>query len=153
MGDKAKSGDGVTRADSPRWLTMASAVLFVTELDRSLAFYEELLGWSVTVQDDAVALLVSPDGMQLYLRSGGPSLQHPLGQVGIQYLIWTAIDEADLRRCELFLHENSTRVTKTKCEVFNLVEGRGPDNLPIVITYPGPSQAARSRIMQRIYEW
>ena len=36
-------GDRATSRDR-RWLTMASAVLFVGELDRSIAFYEESSG-------------------------------------------------------------------------------------------------------------
>lgn len=139
--------------DRGRWLTMASAVLFVTDLERSLAFYERLLGWPVAVRDDNVALLVNPEGAQLYLHSRGLNAEHPMGHVGIQYLIWSAIDETDLRRCEQFLQRHSTRVTTTKCEGFTVVEGRGPDHLPILITYPGPNRVTRSHIMQRIYEW
>lgn len=36
--------------------------MVVTELHRSITFYEELLGSRVTVSDDTVALLVGPEG-------------------------------------------------------------------------------------------
>lgn len=49
---------------SPR-LRLASAVMFVHSLDRSVAFYRELLALDVTVADSTAALLVSPDGFQL----------------------------------------------------------------------------------------
>ncbi len=68
----------------------------VTELDRSVAFYREFLKWDVTIHNDSAALLVSPDGYQLYLRTMGRRAQHLLGNIGAQYLVWTARDEADL---------------------------------------------------------
>ena len=69
--------------ERPR-LRLASAVMFVRELERSVRFYRELLALEVTVQDKEAALLVSPDGFQLYLRSMGPRAPRPLGNVGIQ---------------------------------------------------------------------
>jgi len=35
----------------PAGLSLASAVMFVTDLDRSVAFYKELLAWTVGVQE------------------------------------------------------------------------------------------------------
>jgi catechol-2,3-dioxygenase len=86
--------------EQPPRLRLTSAVMFVQELGRSVSFYRDLLAMEVRLRDDTAALLVSPDGFQLYLRSIGSGAQHPLGHVGIQYLIWTADDEDDLRRCE-----------------------------------------------------
>lgn len=127
--------------------------MFVTELDRSVVFYGELLAWDVTVRDNTVALLASPDGSQLYLRRRGPNTEHPLGHVGVQYLMWTAEDDDELRRCERVLREQSTHVTTQTGDGFTVVEGRGPDDVPILVTYPGPEQVPRHEIMQRIYEW
>jgi hypothetical protein len=142
-----------SHAEPRTWLRLATAVMFVSELDRSAAFYEELLGWDVTVRDNTVALLVSPDGFQLYLRSRGPHTPHPLGQIGIQYLMWTAENEDDLQRCERVLRAGSPRVTRHTAEGFTVVEGHGPDFVPILITFPSPKDVPRHRIMQRIYEW
>lgn len=150
---------GSSRAESepstgaaPR-LRLASAVMFVTELGRSVAFYEELLGWQVTVSDEEVALLVGPEGFQLYLRAMGPDTQHPLGFIGIQYLMWTALDEADLQRCERVLQAESSRVTRTTGDGYTVVVGRGPDGVPILVSYPGPDQVPRHEILQRIYAY
>jgi catechol 2,3-dioxygenase-like lactoylglutathione lyase family enzyme len=134
-------------------LRLASAVMFVTELDRSVTFYEELLGWHVTVSDNSVALLVGPEGFELYLRAMGPRTQHPLGFIGIQYLNWTATDEADLRRCEDVLRRESSGVSRTAGDGFTLIEGHGPDGVPVMVTYPGPDQVPRHEILRRIYEW
>ena len=131
---------------------LASAVMFVQELGRSVSFYRDLLAMDVRIRNHTAALLVSPDGFQLYLRSMGPGTQHPLGHVGIQYLIWTADDEEDLRRCERLL-ARSGRVTSHTADGITVVEGRGPDEVPIVVTYPGPDQAPSHQIPPRIYEW
>lgn len=127
--------------------------MFVTDLDRSVAFYERLLGWEVSLTDDTVALLVGSEGFELYLRAMGSRVQHPLGSVGIQYLMWTADGEDDLARCEGVLRSESAHVTRTAGDGFTVVEGRGPDNVPILVTYPGPGQVPRREILRRIYEW
>jgi hypothetical protein len=83
----------------------------------------------------------------------GRHTQHPLGFVGIQYLCWTASDEADLRRCEDVLRRESSRVSRTAGDGFVLIEGHGPDGVPVMVTYPGPEQVPRHGILRRIYEW
>ena len=139
-------------ARRPR-LMLASAVMFVADLDRSVVFYQELLGLESTSRSDEAALLVSPDGYQLYLRSVGKRAQHFTGAVGIQYLVWTAESEEDLQRCERVLKAQSPRVTNSTVDGFRMVEGRGPDDVPVVVTFPGPDQAPRQEILQRIYAW
>ena len=49
-------------------LSLTSAVMFVSDLDRSVAFYAELLAWTIAVHELDAALLACPDGGQLYLR-------------------------------------------------------------------------------------
>jgi hypothetical protein len=90
---------------------------------------------------------------QLYLRRMGPNALHPLGHVGIRYLIWTAEDAADLDRCERLLRDHSPQVTRKTVDGFIVIEGRGPDHMPIMVTCPGPDQAPRRQIMRRIYRW
>lgn len=134
-------------------MRLASAVMFVAELDRSVEFYSELLEWDIRLRDNTVALLVGPDSSQLYLRAVGSRAAHPLGQVGIQYLIWTADGVEDLARCERVLRARSTQVTRKTADDFTVVEGRGPDDVPVLVTYPGPDEARRHKILHRIYEW
>jgi catechol 2,3-dioxygenase-like lactoylglutathione lyase family enzyme len=132
---------------------LASAVMFVHDLDASVSFYRELLSMEVTVRSTSAALLASAAGFQLYLRSMGPDAQHALGGVGVQYVIWTAPDQEDLRRCERLLKDRGVHVRTQTADDFTLVEGRDPSGLPVVVTYPGPDQAVRHEIMSRIYAW
>lgn len=141
-----------SRERSPH-LKLASAVMFVHRLERSVAFYQELLALDIAVMESAAALLVSPDGYQLYLRTRGDDAVHPLGNIGVQYLIWTADGEDDLRRCEQVLQAHSAHVSTQTVEGFTIVEGRSPDNVPVFVTYPGPDKAPRTKILSRIYRW
>jgi catechol 2,3-dioxygenase-like lactoylglutathione lyase family enzyme len=150
--DAADLDDTARNGERPPRLRLASTVMFVRELNRSVSFYRDLLAMEVRIRDHTAALLVSPDGFQLYLRSMGPGAHHPLGNVGIQYLIWTADGEEDLRRCARLL-ARSGHVTSQTVDGITVVEGRGPDNVPVVVTYPGPDQAPSHEIPPRIYEW
>ena len=68
-------------------------------------------------------------------------------------MIWTAANDADLRRCEQFLKDRSAHVRTDTADGFTLVEGRDPNSVPFVMTYPGPDRAVRHEIMARIYSW
>lgn len=127
--------------------------MFVNALESSVAFYRELLGMEVKTRGEFAALLVSADGSQLYLRDKGKRASHSLGSVGVQYVIWAAADEESLRRCERFLKEGSAHVATKDSVGFSLVEGRDPNGLPVMITYPGPDLVERHQIMARIYSW
>ena len=132
---------------------LATAVMFVYDLESSVRFYRELLWMEVRARDEFVALLVSADEFQLYLRDKGKRASHALGSVGVQYVIWTAADEESLRRCERFLKDSSSHVATQDVGGFTLVEGRDPSGLPVMITYPGPDLVKRHQIMARIYPW
>jgi catechol 2,3-dioxygenase-like lactoylglutathione lyase family enzyme len=153
-GPLAGLGEGERAAAAvPSEARLASAVMFVQDLDASESFYRELLGLKVTVRDEGVALLVSSAGFQLYLRAMGLEAQHGLGGLGVQYVIWTAADREDLARCERLLKDAGVHVHTRTADSFTLIEGRDPSGVPLVMTYPGPDLAARHEIMSRIYTW
>jgi catechol 2,3-dioxygenase-like lactoylglutathione lyase family enzyme len=136
-----------------RGTRIGSAVMFVQQLDRSVSFYREVLALEVTDQSPTAALLVSPEGAQLILRSMGDNATHALGAVGLQYVIWTAAGKDDLDRCERVLKERSAyRDTRRSGEVV-AVEGHDPDDMVVMITYPGPDQMPMHKVPVRIYGW
>lgn len=134
-------------------MIMSSAVMFVSELERSVRFYERLLQVRARLVTDTAALLETPQHQQLYLRAVGDRATHPLGAVGIQYLVWAAADLEELERCEAVLREQSSRVTRQTLDEIDVVEGVGPDGVPILVTFPGPEQFRRTEIIPRIYRW
>ncbi|WP_329172089.1 MULTISPECIES: VOC family protein [unclassified Streptomyces] len=129
-------------------------VVFVRDLDRAVDFYQELLLMRVAVRTTTAVLLVGADDTQLYLRVMGSGGEHPLGAIGVQYVIWTANSRDDLERCERMLKERSAHISsKDTADGVTVVEGRDPDGLPLVIAHPGPRGAAGQEIMARIYAW
>jgi len=132
---------------------LGSAVMFVQDLDRSVSFYQAVLGLAVSDRSPTAALLTSGDGAQLILRAMGSSAAHALGSVGLQYVIWTAAGAEDLHRCEQALRERSAhRDTRTSGDI-TAVEGRDPDDLVVMVIYPGPDEAPLHELPARIYGW
>jgi catechol 2,3-dioxygenase-like lactoylglutathione lyase family enzyme len=132
---------------------LGSVVMFVQELDRSIAFYEEVLRLEVTDRDPTAALLAGAGGSQLILRAMGSNAPHPLGGVGVQYVIWTAAGKKELDRCEQALKKrHAYRQTRTS-DGSTAVEGRDPDDSVLLISYPGPDKAPLHKLPIRIYGW
>ena len=131
---------------------IGSVVMFVQDLDRSVSFYEELLTLKVADRSVTAALLTSVNGTQLILRAMGGGV-HSLGGVGIQYVIWTAPSREDLDRCERVLKQRSAHLDTRASGRTTAVEGRDPDNITVLIIYPGPEEEPLHQLPVRIYGW
>jgi CBS domain-containing protein len=125
---------------------LSSVVVFVSDLTRSLAFYQPLLRYTPTVSDADTAVLTGPDGSQLYLYSGSDDPVRRNTGVGLQYVAWTAGGPHDLDRCSKVLTERGAYTSRDTVEGIDVLEGRDPDGLPVLITYPGPGQTPRRLI-------
>jgi len=132
---------------------LGSAVMFVQDLDRSASFYTEVLALEEADRSTTAALLISASGAQLILRAMGPDASHPLGGVGVQYVVWTAAGPADLDRAERALKGHSAHEQTRSSAGVTVVEGRDPDDIPVLIVYPGPDQAPLHELPVRIYGW
>ncbi len=127
--------------------------MFVQRLDRSVSFYTELLGMRVADQSPTAALLACPAGAQLILRAMGSNASHPLGGVGLQYVIWAVDGKDDFERCERVLKARSAyRATRSSDGVMAM-EGHDPDDSVVMITYPGPDEVPLHELPARIYGW
>ena len=125
-------------------------MLFVHDLERSQEFYCAFLGYQVVVRDVDASLLRGPQGDQLFLREQ-PGAVRTIGAVGMQYVIWAAHDEAELRRCEEQLKSRRAHRGTTMFDEVTMVEGRDPDDVPVVMVYPGPDVAPMRALPSRIY--
>jgi len=130
-----------------------SVVMFVRDLDRSVSFYLDVLALAVADRSPTAALLAGPDGTQLILRAMGANAEHALGGIGVQYVVWTASGKEDLDRCERALKQRSAHRDTRVSEQSTAVEGRDPDDITVMIIYPGPAQAPLHQLPARIYGW
>jgi len=127
--------------------------MFVHDLDRSVAFYADVLALEVADRSPTAALLSSAGGAGLILRAMGGVASHPLGSVGVQYVVWTAAGEEDLARCERALAgRGAHRGTRSQNGV-TLVEGRDPDDMVVMVSHPGPDRLPLRELPVRIYGW
>ncbi len=130
---------------------LAAAIVFVSDLARSLSFYQPLLRHPITVRDPDAALLTGPNGSQLYLRQAGDRSTRRDG-FGVQWVAWTAGDAHDLDRCSDLLKEHGAYVSRDTSEGITVLEGRDPDGIPVIIVYPGAEHAPRHMIHARIHQ-
>jgi catechol 2,3-dioxygenase-like lactoylglutathione lyase family enzyme len=132
---------------------LGTVVMFVRDLHKSVAFYTDILGLRVADRSPTAALLSNAAGTTLVLRAMGHAADRALGAVGVQYVVWTAAGKVDLERCERLLRERGAhRETRDHGEVV-VVEGRDPDDIVLVVTYPGPDEVPLHKLPPRIYGW
>jgi catechol 2,3-dioxygenase-like lactoylglutathione lyase family enzyme len=136
-----------------RGVRIGSVVTFVRDLPASTAFYTDVLGLEVVDSSQTAALLASAGGVQLILRAMGHDAAHPLGSVGVQYVVWTAADPDDLDRCERALKARAAHRETRQSGKVTVVEGRDPDDILLIVVYPGPDEYPLHEIPVRIYGW
>ena len=129
---------------------VASTVMRVSELDRSVNFYCDVFSCHVAIREPNTALLLTPDGFQIYLHSTGQSRRPRLAPIGIQYLMWATDTQTELQRIttRLRAHDQAT-YTYTENGV-TFVEGCDPDDGRVIVAYPSPSRLPRELIASRL---
>lgn len=131
---------------------VTSAVLFVSDLDRSVSFYSDVFSCRVSLREAGASLLLTPSGFQIYVIAKGPREPHPTGGIGDRHLIWAAGSVAALEHFEAVLRSRGAH-TETYTDVggVTFVEGRDPDGIRVMIAHPGPQERPRSVVDGRLY--
>lgn len=132
---------------------VASSVMFVATLERSVDFYRDVFACEVAIHAEDAALLVAPGGFQIYLKARGGSTQHASGGIGVQNLMWATDTRADLDRLEQILRERGSHIDTHTRDQVSFVEGRDPDGIRILIAHPSPDQLPRESLDPRLYGW
>jgi catechol-2,3-dioxygenase len=131
-------------------LRLTGVVIFVRDLEKSVSFYREVLQLELADSDPTAALLCAPDGTELILRATGMGSSHPLGQLGVQYVVWALPSREELDRCERVLRQRSAYRETRVAESTTLVEGHDPDDLVLMVMYSDGAPPPR-KLSARIY--
>jgi catechol 2,3-dioxygenase-like lactoylglutathione lyase family enzyme len=124
----------------PPW-SIRSTLVAVSDLDRSVAFYQELGPFDVIAREQAVAVLgkVSPAAMGVILRQTEHTDQGRQGpqSLGLRSEIFNLGSHAELDRIESFLRSRDlfTARRNSADDASEFIVGRDPDNLPLVFVY------------------
>ncbi|GAC1641792.1 MAG: hypothetical protein NVS4B6_13530 [Mycobacterium sp.] len=126
-----------------------SYVMRVSNMARSIDFYCDVFECQVTLRDDDSALLLTPDGFQIYLRAHGPAKPRGIMDLGVEHVIWSVTSEAELTQIarRLQTHDPSTYTSTLHGVTF--VDAIDPDHNRVLVTYPTPQQVPREVIEGR----
>ena len=130
---------------------VTSSVLSVSRLDRSIEFYRDVFSCTVSVREPGAALLLAPDGFQIYLVARGTRAEHPSGGIGHQYLIWAVASDAELRDVAEALRDRDGHPDLSTSGGVSFVTAHDPDGVRIVVAHPSPEKLPRAVIAARLY--
>jgi catechol 2,3-dioxygenase-like lactoylglutathione lyase family enzyme len=130
---------------------VTSVVLFVSRLDRSIDFYRDVFSCTATIHERDAALLLAPDGFQIYLIARGTRAGHPSGGIGLQHLIWAVDSDAELRALAQALLNRVGQADRYTSGGVSFLAARDPDGIRILVGHPSPEKLPRSVVGARLY--
>ncbi len=130
---------------------VASSMIFVSDLDRSVQFYREVFACELAIREQDLALLLDPEGFQIYLVARGDREEHPTGGIGHAYLTWAVDTPEALEHFAHALRDAECYVDRHTTGGVSFVEGHDPDGIRVVIAHPNPQQLPRSVLDPRFY--
>lgn len=133
---------------------VTSSVVFVAELERSVEFYRDIFSCEVTIETPEAALLIAPGGFQIYVIAKGTRASHPLGGIGVQYLMWAVETATALTALQQAIEDRggSSHMTYTYASGgVSFLESHDPDGIRILVAYPSPERLPRSLIENRLH--
>lgn len=145
---------------STQW-SFRSALVSVSELDRSVEFFEGVAGFSEVLREDQVAVLEHPGplAMAIFLRQAYRSARRPSQQsLGVRTLSFNVGSLEELDRIEERLRARGAFRDRSKVlesGPFELVRGFDPDRLSLVFaadeTDPTSRDAVYRAALLRMY--
>lgn len=140
----------IERFGSLSTVRVASALVRVADLERSVNFYCDVFSCHVAIRDPDTALLLAPNGFQLYLHSVSQP-QHPdVRDLGVEFLMWAADSESELQRITERLHAYDVATYSHTENGLTFVESCDTDGGRIIVAYPSPGQLPRKMIVSRL---
>jgi catechol 2,3-dioxygenase-like lactoylglutathione lyase family enzyme len=125
---------------------VASCVVRVSDLDRSLKFYCDVFSCRLAIREADVALLLTPKGFQIYLNQRDQFPRRGAGVRGVDYLMWATDSQSDLQRIAGRLRALACAVFSHEADGMTILEGTDSDGFRVIVAYPSPSQLPRTVI-------
>ena len=124
---------------TPRLPGLFGVYLQVADLDRSLAFYRDVLALEVVWNDGALAVLHGhrAPADSLVIREIGEAARHGVGEAGITRVLWRAMDPAELDSAEELLTRQQVPYQRHRDAEVEGITTRDPDGLAIVFLWIG----------------
>lgn len=129
---------------------IASCVVRVSNMDRSLKFYCDVFSCRVGIRESDMALLLTPNGFQLYLQEDRRFRHRGPGTIGVQHLMWATDSESDLERIAERLKAYDVAIYSYTQGGVHFVEGCDPDRERVIVACPSPWQLPREVIAKRL---
>lgn len=130
---------------------VASCVIRVSNMDRSLKFYCDVFACRVVIRDSDMALLLTSNGFQLYVHADSRFRHRDPGTIGVQYLMWATDSESELERIAQRLKAYDVAAYSYTQGGVKFVEGCDPDRERVIIAHPSPQQLPREVIAKRLH--
>ncbi len=130
---------------------VASCVIRVSNLDRSLKFYCDVFSCRVLIHESDMALLLTPNGFQLYLHADSRFRHRGAATTGVQYLMWATDSESHLEQITQRLRAYDVATFSYTQGGVTFVEGCDPDGERVIIAHPSPRQLPREVIAKRLH--
>jgi catechol 2,3-dioxygenase-like lactoylglutathione lyase family enzyme len=130
---------------------VASCVVRVANLDRSLQFYCDVFSCHVVSREADMALLLTPKGFQIYLHEvSGFQRGGAVGIHGVQYVMWATDSQSELQHITERLRAYDTAVYAHNVDGLAIIEGSDPDRCRVIVAYPSPRQLPRTVVAERL---
>jgi catechol 2,3-dioxygenase-like lactoylglutathione lyase family enzyme len=109
----------------------------VSDLDRSLSFYRDVLALELDWSDGAIAVMHSrlEPADAVVLRQVGEGAQRDLGEPGVTRVLWRAENSADVDRAEEYLNSLEVSYQRHTEEHVDGITLRDPDGVEFVLLY------------------
>lgn len=129
---------------------VVAIVVRVSDLDRSLKFYCDVFSCRVAVHEADMALLLTPQGFEIYLHQNDEFHSRAAGARGVHHLMWATDSQSVLQRITDRLRAYDSAVYSYTVEGMTILEGVDPDGFRVIVAYPTPRQLPRTAIVERL---
>ncbi len=130
---------------------VTSSVVFVSDVGRSVEYYREVFACTATIEDESAALMVAPDGFQIYLIGSDTRASHPSRGIGVQALIWTVGTASEIDRLEHVMRDRGHYTSARTTRGVRFLTSRDPDGIRILVAHPSPLELPRSVVDAVLY--